>query len=404
MTNELSERDDVDIDALPLAQDRGVGWQALRDAGAVCPAGESFILTSADAVDEAAKAPTVFSSRRAFDRLGSPLALIPIGTDPPDHTRYRRLLDPFFSPKRMAEREPQLRQSAAELIDAIAVRGQCELITDLATPYPSDVFLGLFGLPLRDRDRLNQWKDSILEFTSPSATKPSPEVLTHALELFTYLSEHITRRRQDNSGDDLLTRLIKTRDEGGLSDEDILGLCFLFVLAGLDTVTAALGFAFGRLAQDPSLRRQLAEDESLIPAFIEELLRTDGPVPFAPRVTTEDVEVDGILLPKDTTVLMSYGCANRDPDRYDDADELHVGERVPHFAFGKGPHRCLGSHLARMELRIILEEWHRRIPEYSLADGFEPQVLWPSGTLGLDAVPLVFMPPSEMTSSATQRR
>lgn len=215
MTNELSERDDVDIDALPLAQDRGVGWQALRDAGAVCPAGESFILTSADAVDEAAKAPTVFSSRRAFDRLGSPLALIPIGTDPPDHTRYRRLLDPFFSPKRMAEREPQLRQSAAELIDAIAVRGQCELITDLATPYPSDVFLGLFGLPLRDRDRLNQWKDSILEFTSPSATKPSPEVLTHALELFTYLSEHITRRRQDNSGDDLLTRLIKTRDEGG---------------------------------------------------------------------------------------------------------------------------------------------------------------------------------------------
>lgn len=390
MTDELSERGGVDIDALPMAQDRSAGWRELRDAGSVCPAGQSYVLTSADVVDEAAKAPTVFSSRRAFDRLGSPLALIPIGTDPPDHTRYRRLLDPFFSPKRMSEREPQLRQSAANLIDAIAERGQCEFIADVATPFPSDVFLSLFGLPLDDRDRLNQWKDSILEFTSPSATEPPPEVLAQALELFTYLSEHISQRRRDDSGDDLLTRLIKTRDEGGLSDEDIIGLCFLFVLAGLDTVTAALGFAFARLAQDPDLRKQLTEDESLIPAFIEEQLRIDGPVPFAPRVTTEDVEIDGTLLPKETALLMSYGCANRDPERYDDADTLRIGERLSHFAFGKGPHRCLGSHLARMELRIILEEWHRRIPEYSLTGSSEPKALWPSGTLGLDSIPLVF--------------
>lgn len=389
---ELSENATANLNDLPFAQDRSRGWRQLREAGEAVSSGEEIVLTSAAAVEFAAKKPDVFSSARAFDRLGSPVPLIPIAIDPPDHTRFRRMLDPFFSPKKMAEREPELRRQAGELIDAIASNGECEVVADLATPFPSQVFLTLFGLPMADRDRLVQWKDAILEFTDPGSAEPTPEVLAHALELFTYLSEHIAERRTNLEGTDMLTQLMRTSDEGGMSDNEILGLCFMFVLAGLDTVTAAVGFSLAKLAADAQLRHRISNDLSLIPAFIEDILRVDGPVPFAPRVTTEDVEVAGRVVPKDTTVMLSYGSADRDPSRYADADEVQLDNKVAHFAFGRGPHRCLGSHLARLELRLILEEWHTRIPDYTLATDTAPQVTWPAGTLGLEAVPLNIKP------------
>jgi cytochrome P450 len=389
---ELSVVRSVNVNDLPFADDRSRAWRELREAGEAVNSGEEIVLTSAAAVEFAAKRPEIFSSARAFDRLGSPVPLVPIAIDPPDHTRFRRMLDPFFSPKKMAEREPELRRQAGELIEAIVARGSCDVVPDLATPFPSQVFLTLFGLPLEDRDRLVQWKDAILQFTDPSSTEATPEVMAHALELFTYLTEHIAERRSSATGDDLLTQLIKDTSDGGMSDNEILGLCFLFVLAGLDTVTSAVGFSLAKLAGDGELRRRVADDFSLIPAFIEDILRVDGPVPFAPRVTTEEVEVAGRVLPKDTTVMLSYGSADRDPLRYDNADEVHLDGKVAHFAFGRGPHRCLGSHLARLELRLILEEWHSRIPEYTLADGKEPTMPWPTGTMGLKAVPLAISP------------
>jgi cytochrome P450 len=217
-------------------------------------------------------------------------------------------------------------------------------------------------------------------------------VLTYALELFTYLSEHIAERRTDTSGTDMLTQLIHDTEDGGMNDTEILGLCFMFVLAGLDTVTSAVGFSLAKLASDAELRQRISTDFTLIPAFIEDLLRVDGPVPFAPRVTTEEVEVAGRVLPKDTRVMLSYGSADRDPRRYDDADEVQLDDKTVHFAFGRGPHRCLGSHLARLELRLILEEWHTRIPDYTLVDGKQPQVPWPTGTMGLQSVPLNIKP------------
>jgi cytochrome P450 len=386
---EAARASDFSVDDLPFHEDRTRAWRELREHGEVVRGRQQVVMASAAAVDFAAKHPQIFSSAKAFDRIGSPVPMVPIAIDPPDHTRFRRLLDPFFSPKKMAEREPELRKQAGELIDAFKVKGQCEFVADLATPFPSQVFLTLFGLPLEDRDRLVQWKNSILEFTDPASAEPTPEVLQHGLELYTYLSEHITQRRANPEGDDLLSQLVSLHEEGGMSDAEILGLCFLFVLAGLDTVTAALGFSFARLAADTQMRRKIAGNYSLIPYFIEEQLRVDPPVPFAPRVITEDVEVAGCPLAKDTDVLISYGCANRDSQQYDEADTVHLDKGPPHFAFGRGPHRCLGSHLARLELRLIIEEWHNRIPEYRLADGAQPRVPWPNGTLGLDAVPLV---------------
>jgi cytochrome P450 len=385
---ELGVTGTVNINDLPFAHDRSRAWRELREGGEAVTSGEEVVLTSAAAVEFAAKRPQLFSSAKAFDVLGSPVPLVPIAIDPPDHTRFRRMLDPFFSPKKMAEREPELRRQAGELIDAILAKGECEVMADLAAPFPSQVFLTLFGLPMADRDRLVHWKDAILQFTDPGSGEPTPEVLTYALELFTYLNEHIAERRTDTSGSDMLTQLIHDTEDGGMDDTEILGLCFMFVLAGLDTVTSAVGFSLAKLAADAELRQRIVDDFTLIPAFIEDLLRVDGPVPFAPRVTTEEVEVAGRVLPKDTRVMLSYGSADRDPRRYDDADEVHLDGKVVHFAFGRGPHRCLGSHLARLELRLILEEWHTRIPDYTLVDGKQPEMPWPTGTMGLQSVPL----------------
>ena len=387
---ELDVAGTANLNDLPFATDRSRAWRELREAGEAVTSGEEIVLTSASAVEFAAKKPEIFSSARAFDRLGSPVPLVPIAIDPPDHTRFRRMLDPFFSPKKMAEREPKLRRQAGELIDAIVAKGECDVVADLATPFPSQVFLTLFGLPMADRDRLVRWKDSILEFTDPGSADATPEVLAHALELFTYLTEHIAERRANTTGGDMLTQLMLNSEDGGMSDNEILGLCFMFVLAGLDTVTSAVGFSLAKLAGYADLRHRISNDYSLIPAFIEDMLRVDGPVPFAPRVTTEEVEVAGRVVPKDTTVMLSYGSADRDPRRYQDADNVHLDSKAVHFAFGRGPHRCLGSHLARLELRLILEEWHTRIPEYTLADGKEPQMPWPTGTMGLKSVPLTF--------------
>jgi cytochrome P450 len=390
VTKAVQPDPDFNIDELPFSEDRTRAWQQVAEHGPVIRGEHVVVLTSAEAVEFAAKHPQTFSSAKAFvNSLGSPVRLVPVALDPPDHTRFRRLLDPFFSPKRMAEREPELRKQAGELIDAIKQKGECDFVADIAIPFPSQVFLTLLGLPLEDRDRLMQWKDSILDTTDIGNLDATSETKRHGMELFAYLTDHIASRRADQGGDDLLTQLITLREEGGLTDDEILGLCFLFIIAGLDTVTAALGFAFARLASDAALRNELIADPSRIPFFIEEVLRIDSPVPFVPRVIAEDVEVAGHQLKKDSYALIGFGSANHDSLLYDDVNDVHLEKRPPHFAFGRGPHRCLGSHLARLEVRLVIEEWHRRISEYRLADGAEPRVRWPGGTLSLESVPIV---------------
>jgi cytochrome P450 len=377
----------VVLDELPFADNRAVAWQMLRDAGEVVNGHGEVIVTTADAVEFAAKHPEIFSSARvAAERLASPVPLIPIGIDPPDHTKYRRMLDPFFSPKKMAEREPEFRRQVVELIDSIAAKSTCEVMNDLAIPFSSQVFLSLFGLPLSDRDRLLTWMDALMKLSNAGDAEPSPEALGHALQLFTYLTDHIAERRESAAeGPDLLSQLLR---DGTLTNDEVLGICFITVLAGLDTVTSMIGFALDRLATDVGMRQRLLDDPELIPAFIEELLRVDAAIPFVVRITNEEVEIAGTTVPKDTVVMLSVGSAGRDPRRFRDAEEIKLNERDTHFAFGRGPHRCLGSHLARMELRIVIEEWLKRIPEYALAPGTQPEVLWPRGVIQFDSLPL----------------
>lgn len=367
------------LETLPFDQDRDAAWHMLLAPGkvAVSDAGVYF-LSGADVVEAAATNPQLFSSQGAFDLIGSPFPMVPIAFDAPEHTRFRRILDKFFGPRRMAERAPELRRQVGELIDGIAAcGGSVEVMSALAIPFPTQVFLTLFGLPLSDRDLLIRWKDAVLEFSAAEGLAPSPETLALGAELLDYLNRHLADRR-DSDGDDLLSLLLSDQSDGALTEQEVIGLCFLFLVAGLDTVTAATGFALYELARNPALRARLVDDEEAVTHFIEEVLRVNPPVPYVPRVTTAEANVDGVTIPAGSKCWIGYGTANRDPERYPDADLIHQ-ERSNHFAFGRGPHRCLGSHLARLELRLIIEEWNRRIPACSVLR--EPSIGWPCGTL-----------------------
>jgi cytochrome P450 len=367
------------LETLPFAHDRASAWHMLLAPGkvAVSDAGVYF-LSGADVVEEAATHPELFSSQGAFDLVGSPFPMVPIAFDPPEHSRFRRVLDKFFGPRRMAERAPELRRQVGELIDQIVASGDSsEVMSALAVPFPSQVFLTLFGLPLDDRDLLIGWKDAVLAFSAAEGLEPSPETVARGAELVTYLTGHLADRR-GSDGDDLLSQLLSDSHDEALTEEEIIGLCFLFLIAGLDTVTAATGFALYELARNPALRATVIDDEEAVAHFIEEVLRINPPVPYVPRMTTAEVTVAGVTIPAGSNCWLGLGTANRDPARYPDADDIHQ-TRSNHFTFGRGPHRCLGSHLARLELRLIIEEWNRRIPTYSVLR--EPTLGWPSGTL-----------------------
>ena len=394
-----------------MADNRTAAYGILRDLGPVglSQSGSYWILSS-DEAEFALKHPDLFSSRESFDAVGSHLPLVPIAFDPPQHTRYRRILHPFFSPRKIASWEPAVRALAGELVDGLAGRGECDLVTDLAVPLPAQVFLTLFGLPLEDMDRLISWKDGLLHGSGAPATlatapacpatpatpagqsrrQPSEQAQQLSAELYEYLVRHIARRRPCEDTSDLLGQLLADTSDQRLDDAEILSLSYLFVLAGLDTVNSALSTAFALLADQPALRRQIAADPASIPDAVEELLRFDGPFFFIARVTTQDVELAGQLIPAGAHVNIALAVANRDPAGHSDPDTINLRRRERNLAFGWGPHLCLGVHLARMELRATLAEWHRRIPEYQLAPGVSPRVTWPEGAVSIASLPLVF--------------
>lgn len=379
------------VEELPMAASRGLAYQIMRDAGPVVrDAHGAFLITEAAAASYALRHPELFSSKKAFDSLGSPIPIVPVAADPPEHTRYRRLLRPFFSARGVARWLPVVRELAVDLIDDVAGQGRCDLVADFALPLPAQVFLTLFGLPPQDRDRLIAWKEAVLGAVGISGAEPASDAnIALAAELYEYLVGHIAERREKH-GDDILSQLAADTSEERMTDEEILGLSFLFVLAGLDTVTSALSTAFATLAGQPELRRQIANDPAVIPAAVEELLRADGPVVTVPRVATRDVELAGQLIPAGAYVAVAIGAANHDTSEYAAPDTVDFGRDTHNLAFGGGPHGCLGAHLARMEMRVAIEEWHRRIPDYQIAPGASVSAGWPAALIGLDSLPLVF--------------
>jgi cytochrome P450 len=305
-------------------------------------------------------------------------ALIPLEVDPPDHRRYRMIVDPLFRPKAIAHIADSVREYAVRLVDGMVEKREFDFVTEFAQPYPSAVFLSLVGLDfsVEQRDQLCAWAGTILHTTTTGEARHGDTAAQTAArlkagkELNNFL-RGLLDERLESPGDDIISVLAKAQMAGQreLEYKEILNFAYVLVLAGLDTVTTALGFSFMHLARRPDLQDRLAADPSLIPGAIEELLRYEPIVHMSRTVTESCVIRDTRLRPGDRVVL-PLASAHRDEEEFERADELLI-DREPDrtMVFGAGNHRCLGSHLARLEMTIAFEEILRRVPRFSLPDG-----------------------------------
>jgi cytochrome P450 len=342
-------------------------------------------------VMHALRHPELFSSNMDAINIGNIRPLIPLQIDPPDHVKFRRLLDPLFSPKEVAKLEPEVRRLVNELIDGFEATGECEFSDQFAIPLPCTVFLALLGLPLSDLDLTLRFKDAIIRPEGGHGNTGKDIQAAAGQEIYAYFQSVVDARRAEPR-DDLISGFIAAEVDGArLSDNDILDICYLFLLAGLDTVTASLTCAVAYLANHPDRRDAIAADLSRVPAAVEELLRWESIVPAVPRVAMTDIEISGETVREGESVMCMIGAANIDPGEFPDADMVDLeraGNR--HLAFGGGVHRCLGSHLARLEMRVALEELHRRLPDYAVKPG--ETLRYTMGIRAVDYMPLVFTP------------
>ena len=343
------------------------------------PITNGIVISRYEDVLFALRHPELFSSEIADQiALGTDRPMIPQQIDPPKQTRYRKLLDPLFSRRKMAHLEPVIRQNACELIEPLIDRGGCEFNQAFAIPFPAQAFLHLFGLPMEDLSLFLEFKNAIIR---PQQTARDPldqeaisEIRSQAgRKIYEYFEQLISMRRTEPR-EDLMSFLVEAKIEGEpLSDHEILDIAYLQLLAGLDTVTATLGCHLAYLAAHPAQQRQLSESPQKIEQALEELLRWETPVSGVPRRVAQDLELSGVSLKTGEMVFLLLGAANIDPEEFPAADQVDFDRaRNRHIAFGGGHHRCLGSHLARLELRVALEEWHRQVPTYRIQAGETP--------------------------------
>jgi cytochrome P450 len=339
-------------------------------------------------VREALQRPDLFSSLAVIAlEPDPPYNWIPEMLDPPVHTKWRQLLAPTFSPGSMAKMADKVRQRCVDILDTFADRGHCDFLADFAWRYPTTIFMDLMGLPVEEADKFLVWEHDILHL--PVDQDPDRSRAYKAMQdVRAYFADLIEERRRDPH-DDLLSSAISWQIDGQpIPEDDLLSMCLLMFMAGLDTVSIQLSYSFWHLATHPADRARIVNEPEIIPSAVEELLRAYSFVPTGRRIT-QDMDFHGCPMKKGDMVVLPIPSVNRDPALYPGGPDVVLDRKANnHIAFGAGPHRCVGSHLARRELTVALEEWHKRIPEYRLDESVP--VVEHGGMFGVDALALLW--------------
>ena len=325
--------------------------------------GGHWVVTRGDILCDVLGTPELFSSRiqivpreRSFETPAFPISL-----DPPEHTRYRAVLNGAFSPRVVTPLGEDAARLTHQLIDGFYTAGSCEFMADVSRILPISIFMNMVGIPASHRENLLALVDEMIRPTDINAMDAGRGLTDYARDT--------VRQRRASPGEDLLSRLSQARVDGELLSEDQLtGMTILLLLGGLDTVASVLGFTMNYLACHPQKRRQLADTPALIPKAVEELLRR-FPVSSLGRIVTRDAEFHGVQLRKDDMVITPTMAHGLDDRQFENPTDVDFGRKFSfHGTFGNGPHRCLGSMLARVELRAFLQAWLSRIPDFDVAD------------------------------------
>ena len=343
-------------------------YRRLRDEDPVHRSPRGYwVLTRFRDVLEAARDTATFSSTQGltFSNEREELGLAPtiVMMDPPDHSRYRRLVSRAFTPRHVAELEGDLRRLAAQRVARLREAGRADFVAEVARPVPSWVVARYLGVPEGDRGRFDDWTAALVQGGDGQASGEAA-----LAELYGYFTELVERRRREPR-DDLVSTLIRADDEGaGIGIEGVLGYAFVLVAGGNDTTTGLLAGSAELLTARLDQRHRLIEQPSLMTGAVEELLRLTSPVQGLCRVVTSDVVVEGTTLTQGDRVLLCYGAANRDPREFGaDAEELDVTRHVDRLlSFSTGAHFCLGAAAARLQGRVVLDELLRQCPAFTV--------------------------------------
>ncbi|MBF5028922.1 cytochrome P450 [Micromonospora sp. ANENR4] len=376
MTDDVMPANELYTDA--FAADPYPALARLRSDRPVCPVGsprfDSWLITRFDDARTALTDPRLskdlYGPGQHYLKIFGPnsegLNRNMLNSDPPEHTRLRRVVSQAFAPRRIEALRPRIASTVDQLIDKMAPHGEADLMHEFAIPLPMTVICELLGVPPADHDRVLDWTQVIR--TSGSTSRPPAQeraaVQEAQLRLHHYLAG-LVRAKRDDPADDIIAALIKAVDEDGtLSEAELVTTTFLLLFAGHQTTADFLGNAVLALLTHPEQMELLRDSPRLLPAAIEELLRFDGPLPVAsPRIATEDVDYQGVRIPRGAIVGVAINAANHDPAHFADPDRLDLRRvRGPHLGFGHGVHYCLGVSLARMEAELALGALLRRLP------------------------------------------
>lgn len=328
----------------------------------------TWVITRAQDQRRVLQDPETFSSHRSIfaSALGESWPMIPLELDPPEHGKFRSLLNPLLSPKRVMALESAVRERAVFLIDRIAAAGtNCDVMQDFAFPFAVNIFLRFLGLPDDRLEEFVAWANDLLH--GDNLQRPAA-----ARTIIAFIDDLAAERRK-RPVDDFISFLVQSKiDDRPLTDMEIRGTGVLLFIAGLDTVAAAIGFDLNHLARHQDDQQWLRDDPSRIVLAAEELLRAYPTVQMI-RVATKDIDFEGAPIRKGDYVSCATMIANRDPTEFAHPEKIDLArEDNRHTAFAYGPHRCLGSHLARREIVVGLEEWLKRIPTFRIKEGTAP--------------------------------